>query len=320
MQTIGKASIEGAIWRHTSILLASLFFLNGSLAAEPAHGIAMHGELKYQAGFTQFDYVNPDAPKGGQAVFAAQGSYDSLNPLIVKGNAGPGIRDYVYESLLARSYDEPFSLYGLLAETVEMPEDRSWVVFTLNPKARFSDGKPVTIDDVIFSLELLREKGRPNHRSYYAKVEKIERIGEQGVKLIFKPDGDREMPLIMGLMPVLPKHLTDPGNFDKTSLDAPIGSGPYTVTAVDPGTALVLKRNPDYWGWDLPVNRGLYNFDEIRYEFYRAGNTMFEAFKKGLFLINRESDPSRWAREYDFPAIRDGRAIKKHSRRDCLRA
>jgi peptide/nickel transport system substrate-binding protein len=311
MQAICKPSIETSIGRYVLIVFASLILVIGSVAAEPTHGIAMHGEPKYPASFTHFEYVNPDAPKGGQAVFGVQGSYDSLNPLIVKGNAGPGIREYVYESLLARSYDEPFSLYGLLAETVEIPEDRSWVIFTLNAKARFSDGKPVSVDDVVFSLELLREKGRPNHRSYYAKVEKIERIGERGVKLIFQPDGDREMPLIMGLMPVLPKHLIDPDTFDKTSLDAPVGSGPYAVAAIDPGTALVLKRNPDYWGWDLPVNRGSYNFDEIRYEFYRAGNTMFEAFKKGLFLINRESDPSRWAREYNFPAIADGRVVKK---------
>lgn len=277
---------------------------------EPRHGIAMHGEPKYQANFAHFDYADPNAPKGGRAVFGVLGSYDSLNPSIVKGNAAPGIREYVYESLLARSYDEPFSLYGLLAESVETPEDRSWVLFTLRPEARFSDGRPVTVDDVVFSLELLREKGRPNHRSYYSKVEKIERVGERGIKLIFKSDGDREMPLIMGLMPVMPKHLIDPESFDKTSLEPPVGSGPYTVATVDPGTAFVLKRDPDYWGHDLPVNRGTYNFDEIRYEFYRDGNTMFEAFKKGLFLINNESDPSRWAREYDFPAVSDGRIIK----------
>ena len=279
--------------------------------AEPRHGIAMHGEPKYQAGFTHFAYTNPDAVKGGRMAFGVQGSYDSLNPFIIKGNAAPGIREYVYETLLARSFDEPFSLYGLLAETVETPEDRSWIQFTLRPEARFSDGQPVTVDDVIFSLELLRDKGRPNHRSYYAKVDKIERVGERGIKLIFKPDGDLEMPLIMGLMPILPKHLTDPESFDKTSLDAPVGSGPYTVAEIDPGTALLLKRDPDYWGRDLPVRRGLYNFDEIRYEFYRAGNTMFEAFKKGLFLIHRENDPSRWAREYNFPAISDGRILKK---------
>jgi peptide/nickel transport system substrate-binding protein len=279
-------------------------------SAEPRHGIAMHGDLKYPAGFKQFDYVNPQAPKGGRAVFGALGSFDSLNPSIVKGNAAPGVREYVYESLLTRSSDEPFSLYGLLAESVEVPDDRSWAVFTLRPEARFSDGHPVTADDVIFSMELLREKGRPNHRSYYAKVEKTERIGERGVKMIFKADGDREMPLIMGLMPVMPKHLVDPAKFDATSLEPPTGSGPYTVTGVDPGASLTLTRNPDYWGRDLPVNRGRYNFGEIRYEFYRDANSLFEAFKKGLFVINTESDPGRWARDYDFPAVADGRVVK----------
>jgi peptide/nickel transport system substrate-binding protein len=279
-------------------------------SAEPRHGIAMHGDLKYPAGFKQLDYVNSQAPKGGRAVFGALGSFDSLNPSIVKGNAAPGVREYVYESLLTRSSDEPFSLYGLLAESVEVPDDRSWAIFTLRPEARFSDGHPVTVDDVIFSMELLREKGRPNHRSYYAKVEKTERIGERGVKMIFKADGDREMPLIMGLMPVMPKHLVDPAKFDATSLEPPTGSGPYTVTGVDPGASLTLTRNPDYWGRDLPVNRGRYNFGEIRYEFYRDGNSMFEAFKKGLFVINTESDPGRWARDYDFPAVADGRVVK----------
>lgn len=279
--------------------------------AEPRHGIAMHGEPKYPADFRHFDYVNPDAPKGGRIVFGRQGSFDSLNQMIVKGSAAPGAREYVHESLLARSQDEPFTLYGLLAESVETPADRSWVTFTLNPKARFSDGRPVTVDDVVFSLELLREKGRPLHRSYYSKVEKIERIGERGVKLFFKADGDREIPLILGLMPVLPKHLVDPATFDQSSLAMPIGSGPYTFQSVEPGVSITLKRNPDYWGRDLPVNRGLYNFDEIRYEFYRDANSMFEAFKKGLFDVNAEADPGRWARDYQFPAAQDGRVATR---------
>jgi peptide/nickel transport system substrate-binding protein len=296
--------------RFLAAALAALAVSATAPAAEPKHGIAMHGALKYPADFKHFGYVNPDAPKGGRAVFGVLGSFDSLNPSIVKGNPAPGMREYVYESLLARSSDEPFSLYGLLAESIETPEDRSWATFTLRPEARFSDGRPVTVDDVVFSMELLREKGRPLHRSYYSKVERIERIGERGVKMIFKADGDREMPLIMGLMPVMPKHLIDPAKFDSTSLEPPIGSGPYKVAAVDPGSSLTLTRDPDYWGRDLPVTRGLYNFGEIRYEFYRDGNGMFEAFKKGLFFIISETDPGRWAREYDFPAATDGRVIK----------
>jgi peptide/nickel transport system substrate-binding protein len=292
--------------------LVSVVILAASAAqAQPRHGIAMHGEPKYPADFQHFGYVNPNAPKGGRIVFGQQGSFDSLNQMIVKGSAAPGAREYVYESLLARSQDEPFTLYGLLAETVEMPADRSWVIFHLNPKARFSDGRPVTVDDIIFSLELLREKGRPLHRNYYSKVEKIERIGERGVKLIFNAGGDREIPLILGLMPVLPKHLIDPATFEQSSLAIPVGSGPYTFQSVEPGVSIRLKRNAEYWGRDLPVTRGLYNFDEIQYEFYRDANTMFEAFKKGLFDINAEGDPGRWARDYQFPAALDGRVITK---------
>jgi peptide/nickel transport system substrate-binding protein len=282
----------------------------GLAGAAPGHGISMHGELKYPAGFTHFDYANPDAPKGGKVVFGQQASFDSLNPFIVRGSAISGVRDYVYESLLVRSYDEAFSLYGLLAESVEAADDRSWVIFQINPRARFSDGKPVTPDDVIFSQGLLRDKGRPFHRSYYGKVAQAEQVGERGVKFTFK-GVDRELPLILGLMPILPKHLIKPESFETTGFAIPVGSGPYKLTAVDPGTAVTFQRDPNYWGADLAVNRGHYNFDEMRFEFYRDRNTMFEAFKKGLFHILAESDPGRWARDYDFPAVQEGRVIKR---------
>ncbi len=249
--------------------------------AAPIHAIAMHGEPKYPADFKYFDYVNPDAPKGGSVAFGILGSFDSLNPLIVKGNAGPGVREYVYESLLGRANDEPFTLYGLLAERVDMADDRSSVIFSLRPEARFSDGKPVTVADVIFSLELLREKGRPNHRSYYSKVEKIEALGERAVKLTFKADGDREMPLIVGLMPVLPKHAVDPATFDVTSLVPPLGSGPYILASADPGNNVVYRRDPNYWGRDLPINRGRFNFDEVRYDFYRDSQRDVRGLQEG---------------------------------------
>lgn len=292
------------------LFFAALWLLSAAATAGPRHGIAMHGEPKYPPSFTHFDYVNPDAPKGGSVVFGQQGSFDSLNPLIVKGNAISGVRDYVYESLLTRSYDEAFSLYGLLAESVETPDDRSWVTFHLHPRARFSDGKPVTPEDVIFSHSLLREKGRPNHRSFYGKVDRVERIGDRGVRFVFK-GVDRELPLILGLMPVLPKHLVDPESFEATSLAPPVGSGPYRITEVRPGESVSFRRDPDYWGADLPVNRGHYNFEAMRFEFYRDRNALFEAFKKGLFHILTESDPGRWARDYDFPAVRDGRVTKR---------
>lgn len=271
----------------------------------------MHGEPRERKGFTQFPYANPDAPKGGRVTFAVQGSFDSLNPLIVKGAPADGLREYVYESLLARANDEPFTLYGLIAESVETPPDRSFVEFNLRPEAKFSDGVPITVDDVIFSHALLRDHGRPNHRSYYRKVTKVEKTGERKVRFTFDGSGDREMPLIIGLMPVLPRHLIDPDQFEKTSLAAPVGSGPYTITKVDPGKSITFKRDRNYWGRDLAVNRGLYNFDEIRFDYYRDAGSMFEAFKSGLVQLRNEDDPTRWTEGYNFPAIRDGRVIKE---------
>ncbi|HLO24308.1 MAG TPA: extracellular solute-binding protein [Methyloceanibacter sp.] len=293
------------------MLILALLLPAGRGQAAAAEGIAMHGSPRETAGFTHFPYVNPDAPKGGRVTFAMQGSYDSLNPLIVKGEPADGVRDYVYESLLARANDEPFTLYGLIAESVETPPDRSYVEFTLDPRAKFSDGAPITVDDVIFSHALLRDHGRPNHRSYYKKVVKVEQTGERKVRFTFDRSGDREMPLIMGLMPVLPKHLIDPDKFETTSLMPPIGSGPYTIARVDPGKSITFKRDPSYWGRDLPVNRGRNNFDEIRYDYYRDAGSMFEAFKSGLVQLREEDDPTRWTEGYDFPAFRDGRVVKE---------
>jgi len=292
-------------------LVLGLLVLPGSALAGPQPGLAMHGEPLEAKGFTHFPYVNPDAPKGGRVTFAVQGSFDSLNPLIVKGAAADGVREYIYESLLARAYDEPFSLYGLIAESVETPADRSFVEFTLRPEARFSDGTPITVEDVIFSHALLRDHGRPNHRSYYKKVTQVEQTGERKVRFTFDASGDREMPLIIGLMPVLPRHLVDPELFEKTGLTPLIGSGPYTVAKVDPGKSISFKRDPNYWGRDLSVNRGLYNFDEIRFDYYRDAGSMFEAFKSGLVRLRNEDDPTRWTEGYDFPALRDGRVVKE---------
>ncbi len=295
-----------------SLFLSSLIvLLPVSAVAAPEAGIAMHGAPRETDDFAHFPYANPGAPKGGRAVFAVQGSFDSLNPLIVKGAPAEGVREYIYESLLARAHDEPFTLYGLIAERVETPPDRSFVEFTLNPAAKFSDGRPITVADVIFSHALLRDHGRPNHRSYYKKVAKVEQTGERKVKFTFDESGDREMPLILGLMAVLPRHLLDADRFDKTTLVPPIGSGPYTVTKVDAGKSITFTRDPNYWGRDLPVNRGLYNFDEIRYDYYRDASAMFEAFKSGLVRLRTEEDPTRWAEGYSFPAIRDGRVVKE---------
>lgn len=271
----------------------------------------MHGSPKEPAAFPHFSYVNPEAPKGGQLVLGATGSFDSLNPLIVKGTSAHGIRDLVIESLLARGLDEPFTLYGLLAQSVEVPEDRSSITFHLNPAARFSDGRPVTADDVLFSLDLLRDKGRPNHRTYYKKVASTERLSEHSVRLAFDASGDREMPLILGLMPILPRHLVNPETFEETSLAIPIGSGPYRITRVDAGRSIRYERDPDYWGKDLAVNRGRFNFAEIRYEYFRDAAALFEAFKNGEIVFRSEEDPARWAEGYDIAAAKNGQIVRE---------
>jgi peptide/nickel transport system substrate-binding protein len=212
---------------------------------------------------------------------------------------------------LARGFDEPFTLYGLLARSIETDAKRSFVTFTLDPAARFSDGKPVTPQDVLFSWELLRDKGRPNHRLYYSKVVKAEAIGDRSVRFDLTGNDDRELPLILGLMPVLPKHAINVDTFEETSFDPIVGSGPYTVAEVKPGQSVTLKRNPDYWGRELGINRGLWNFDEIKFDYYRDANAYFEAFKKGLYDLRVEIESSRWATGYDFPAVREGRVIKE---------
>ncbi|MGB6237946.1 MAG: extracellular solute-binding protein [Bradyrhizobium sp.] len=270
----------------------------------------MHGAPALPATFTHMPYANPDAPKGGRLVQGILGTFDSLNPLIVRGLAVQQMRGFVVESLMERGNDEPFTLYGLLARTVETDDARSYVTFRLDPRARFSDGQPVTADDVLFSWALLRDKGRPNHRQYYSKVAKAEALDPLTVRFDFGGVGDRELPLILGLMPVLPRRAVDPATFEETSMTTPIGSGPYRVTHVNPGVSVTLTRNPDYWGRDLPVNRGLWNFNEIRLDFYREANGYFEAFKRGLYDFRVESEPLRWHDGYDFPAVRSGEVIR----------
>ena len=270
----------------------------------------MHGEPALPATFTHMPYANPDAPKGGRLAQGILGTFDSLNPFIVRGLAVQQIRGLVVESLMARGNDEAFTLYGLLARSVETDEARSYVTFHLDPRARFSDGKPVTADDVLFSWALLRDKGRPNYRSYYSKVAKAEALDPLTVRFDFGGTQDRELPLILGLMPILPRHAIDPATFEETSMTAPIGSGPYRVSAVKPGASVTLTRNPDYWGRDLALNRGLWNFDEIRLDYYREANGYFEAFKRGLYDFRVETEPLRWHDGYDFPAVRNGEVIR----------
>jgi peptide/nickel transport system substrate-binding protein len=273
----------------------------------------MHGEPAFPPDFTAFRYVNPDAPKGGRLTQGVLGTFDSLNPFIVKGLPVPAfqIRGPVIESLMARGYDEPFTLYGLLARSVETDPDRTYVTFELDPRATFADGVPVTAADVIFSWQLLRDHGRPNYRTYYLKVTAATALTERTVRFDLTGNEDRELPLILGLMPILPRHAVDPKRFEETSLAPPLGSGPYVVAEVDAGHSVTLRRNPDYWGRDLAVNRGLWNFDTVRLDFYRDASSHFEAFKKGLYDVRTETDPGRWETSYDFPAVRDHRVVKE---------
>jgi peptide/nickel transport system substrate-binding protein len=297
---------------HIAILVGvSLVAPVHAAAAAESYAIAMHGSPALPADFSHMPYANPDAPKGGRLTWGLLGTFDSLNPLIVRGLAVQQIRGFVVESLMARGNDEAFTLYGLLARTIETDDARSYVAFHIDPGARFSDGKPVTADDVLFSWELLRDKGRPNHRQYYSKVAKAEAPDRLTARFDFGGANDRELPLILGLMPVLPRHAVDPARFEETTMTGPIGSGPYRVSAVRPGASVTLTRNPDYWGRDLPVNRGSWNFDEIRLDFYREANGQFEAFKRGLYDFRVEHEPLRWHDGYDFPAARNGELIRE---------
>jgi peptide/nickel transport system substrate-binding protein len=270
----------------------------------------MHGAPAWGPRFDHPTYANPAAPKGGQLTQGVLGTFDSLNPFIVKGLPAANIRGYVIESLLARGYDEPFTLYGLLADDVMTDAARSFVTFHINPAARFSDGKAVTPDDVIFSWELLRDRGRPNFRTYYAKAVKAEAVNTRTVRFDLSGADDRELPLILGLMPVLAKHAINPATFEDTTFDPLLGSGPYIVSVVNPGENVTFSRDKNYWGRDVPINRGLWNFDTIRFDYYRDGNTHFEAFKKGLYDLRVETDPGRWQTAYNFPALREGRVTK----------
>jgi peptide/nickel transport system substrate-binding protein len=299
-----------------ALALAAIIGAGDGHAVE-SYAISMHGEPALPADFTHLPYFNPDAPKGGRLTWGVLGTFDSLNPMIVKGiplqqiRAFGNERGYVIESLMARAENEPFTLYGLLAKTVETDDERTFVTFHLDPRARFSDGTPVLAEDVLFSWALLRDHGRPNHRQYYSKVAKAEALDPLTVRFDLAGANDRELPLILGLMPVLPKHAIDVANFEETSLTPMIGSGPYRVTAVKPGASVTFTRNPDYWGRDLPINRGLFNFDEIRFDFFREANGYFEAFKRGLYDFRVETEPLRWHDGYDFPAAKNGEVIRE---------
>ncbi|TGN68141.1 ABC transporter substrate-binding protein [Paracoccus liaowanqingii] len=276
--------------------------------AEPAHGLAIYGEPALPQGFAHLPYANPDAPQGGTIRMAEPGGFDSLKPWVLKGNAAWGVGVHVTESLMMRSIDEPFTLYGLLAETVEVAPDRTWVEFVLRPEARFSDGSPVTVEDVIWSYETLGTQGHPRYHSAWSKVARIEPAGARGIRLTFT-EPDRELPLLMGLRPILKKAQWEGQDFAESGLEPPIGSGAYVIDQVDPGRAISFRRNPDYWGRDLPLMAGVNNFDVIRYDYFGDANAMFEAFKAGEVTVWRELSAQNWATEYDFPLVARGEVV-----------
>ena len=295
--------------------LCLLACLSGAraLAAEtaPRHGIAMHGEPALREDFAHLPYASPDAPKGGRLSIGFQGTFDSLNPFNVKaGSAAQGLSGNIFQTLMTRSLDEPFTLYGLIAQTIETDEAREHVTFRLDPRARFSDGSPITSADILFTFELLKTKGRPQQRAAYAQVKRVETPDAGTISFDLTGSNDRELPLTLALMPALSKTRTDPERFTETSLDIPVGSGPYRIENLRPGESLVLKRNPDYWAKDLPIHRGLYNFDEIRIEYFRDAASLYEAFKGGLIDYREETNPTRWLTGYDFPAMQAGKLAR----------
>ena len=305
MRTECFAKIVGV----AALSLASAIGLSGAGMAQPMHGIAMYGEPALGPDFTHLPYANPDAPTGGRIVTGETGSFDSLNPHIRAGSVPWQLRLLAYESLLGRSWDEPFTLYGLLAESVEVAPDHAWVEFILRPEARFSDGSPVTVADVIWSYETLGTIGHPRYLNAWTRVAGIEAVGERGVRISFS-EPDRELAMIMGLRPILKAAQWEGRDFTQSGLDVvPIATAPYVVDDFEAGRFVSLRRNPDYWGRDLPFRRGTNVIDEVRMEFFTDGTAMFEAFTAGILSTMRETSAQAWATNYDFPRVRAGEVV-----------
>jgi microcin C transport system substrate-binding protein len=305
MRTIGWAALIGLVWLGAAASQAQ--------TTQPMPAISIHGQPKYPPGFTRLDYVNPDAAKGGDVTLGTIGTFDSLNPFILKGVTAAGAGS-IYETLMTRAGDDPESDYGLVAESIEVPADRSWAIFTLRPEARFHDGVPITAADLVWTFETLISKGAPHYRTYYADVDKAEALSERRVKFTFKVAGNRELPGIVGELPILPKHYWEGRDFEKTTLEPPLGSGPYRIETVDPGRSIRLRRVEDYWGAKLPINIGRSNFGSLRYVYYRDTSIVFEAFKAGEIDWRIESNSKDWATGYDFPAARAGLVERDHIR------
>jgi microcin C transport system substrate-binding protein len=304
--TIGRRGIlagGAALWVGAPAVLRA----QSSSKLHVGHGLAMHGEPKYGADAGPPDFVNPDAPAGGNVKFGTLGTYDSLHPFTLKGVPAAGI-GALWETLCRQSPDEAFTVYGTIAETIECPDDRSWVAFTLRPQAKWHDGTPITPEDVVFSFDILKSKGHPRYAAYYADVMKAEKNGDAKVLFTFRNNMNRELPLILGQLPILPSKWWQGKDFDKVSLEPALGSGPYKVDSTDVGRSITYRRVPDWWAKDLWLNRGRNNFETIRYDYYRDNTIIFEAFKGGDTDIRRENSGRNWMIGYkDLPAVKDGR-------------
>lgn len=305
--------------RTLSLLVAAAaiaFIAPRAALAEPVHGLSMHGTPALPADFSNFPYANPVAPKGGKVTYCVIGSFDNLNPFIIKSlrTTARGMIDTIYgnlvfESLMQRSADEAFSIYGLIAKSADIDPDRKWIEFNIDPNAKWSDGQPITPDDVIFTYDVYTEKGRPPYSDRMSKIEKIEKTGDHSVRFTFNDQADREFPLIIAMTPIVPKHAFDMATFDQTTLKPLVGSGPYTVAEVKPGERIVFKRNPEYWARDIPSKRGFDNYDQINIEYFLNTNALLEAFKKGICDTYTEADPVKRERDLDFPAFKNGDII-----------
>mgnify|MGYP001215371627 FL=1 len=301
---------------HKFIILLFVFLFSQSGLANKMHGIAMHGLPMHGSDEKHLPYVNPDAPKGGVLRLGVYGSFDNLNRIAFKGSRAAGL-GYINDTLMRRVWDEAFSLYGLIAEYAKMPEDRSSITFYINPKAKFHDGSPITREDVLFSLETFQNKGTPNQKKTYGKVIKTELVDQNGIKMIFVNNEDKELPLIIaGFLPIVPKKYYENIDVTKTFLDIPLGSGPYTIESLEPGRQIKYQRVKDYWAKDLLANKGQYNFDTLIYDYYKDSNVLLEAFKVGEYDYRREYNAKRWQSNYAFDAVDRGDVILQEMKND----
>jgi microcin C transport system substrate-binding protein len=303
-------------WFALALVLALSVFsaaaVQGQEGGTKVHALTLGDAPKYGPDFKHLDYVNPDAPKGGTVNYGIPGTFDSFNPFIIKGT--PAGLSGLFETLTASTEDDILSEYGLIAESMEVAPDKSWIIYNLHPEARWHDGKPITAEDVVFSFNVLTEKGDPFYKAYYNDVVKAEALEERRVKFTFKSGGNRELPVIMGQLPVLPKHWWATRKFEDVVLEAPLGSGPYKLAAYDLGRSYTMERVPDYWGEDLPIKRGTDNYDRTVFTYYRDPEVQMEAFKSGRIDLRSENSAKRWATGYDFPVVKDGRVKKEKFR------